>query len=248
MNSGRQVAIGIFKTSPLAKRYVNRVLTSNRLSYGPFTQRFERLFARRHHVPFAVTSSSGTMAIQVALDALKEVGRWPEGSEVIVPATTFIATSNVVLYAKLKPVFVDIDPVYYSLNPELILEKVSRKTRAIIPVHLFGQPADMKPIMEIASRKSLRVIEDSAETMLASYHGKPVGSMGDIGCFSTYVAHLLTTGVGGINTTQDRELAVILRSLVNHGRDSIYITIDDDDRRSGRKFKQIIKNRFSFFY
>jgi len=242
----RHIAIGTLKLSAKAIRYANEVLRTNRLSYGPFTRKLEALFAKRHGVRFAVMSSSGTAALQIAVDALKEKYRWPNGSEVIVPATTFIATSNVVIHANLKPVFVDIEPRYYGVNPELILKKITRKTRAIIPVHLFGHPADMSPIMEIARRKRLRVIEDSAETMLANYQGRSVGSIGDIGCFSTYVAHLLTTGVGGINTTNDHELAVILRSLINHGRDSIYVCIDDDDDVRGRKFDRIIKKRFSF--
>ena len=240
-----KITIGNLNISSKAKRYVNEVLSSNRLSYGPFTKKFESLFASMHGIPYAIASNSGTSALHVALAALKEVYKWKDNDEIIVPATTFVATSNVVLYNKLKPVFVDVDPLYYEIESEKILKKITKRTRAIIPVHLFGQPADMKPIMEIARIKGLRVIEDSAETMLARYRGKYVGSFGDIGCFSTYVAHLLTTGVGGFNTTKDPELALVLRSLINHGRDPIYLSIDDDDV-SRKKLSRIIEKRFSF--
>lgn len=240
-----KITVGSLNISSKAKRYVNEVLDSNRLSYGPFTKKFESLFASMHGVSHAIASNSGTSALHVALAALKEVYKWKDNDEIIVPATTFVATSNVVLHNKLKPVFVDIDPFYYEIEPENILKKITKRTRAIIPVHLFGQPADMKPIMEISRSKKLSVIEDSAETMLARYKGKYVGSFGDIGCFSTYVAHLLTTGVGGFNTTNDPELAIILRSLINHGRDPIYISIDDDDVRR-KKLNRIVEKRFSF--
>jgi perosamine synthetase len=242
----RRVEIGYLHISAKGRAYVNEVLKSNRLSYGPFTDRFESLFASRHGAQYAVASNSGTMALQVALAALKEKYQWEDGAEVIVPATTFIATSNVVLYNNLKPIFVDIEPQYYEIDPVQIEQHITRKTRAIIPVHLFGQPADMKPIMNIARRHKLRVVEDSCETMLASYQGRSVGSFGEIGCFSTYVAHLLTTGVGGLSITSDPALAIIMRSLINHGRDAMYLSIDDDNIASRRKFHLILKKRFSF--
>lgn len=242
----RHVGIGHLKISRKGKKYVNEAMKNNRLSYGPFTERFESTFASLHGSKYAIASSSGTAALQIALAALKERYKWPDGSEVIVPATTFIATSNVVLYNNLVPVFVDIEPDYYEIDPSLIEKHITKKTKAIIPVHLFGQPADMGPIMKIAKKHKLRVVEDSCETMLASYNGKSVGSFGDIGCFSTYVAHLLTTGVGGLNTTNDPKLAIILRSLANHGRDSIYLNIDDDDNVGKQKFHMILKKRFSF--
>ncbi|MCG3175492.1 MAG: GDP-perosamine synthase [Candidatus Omnitrophica bacterium] len=241
-----KVPIGHIHVSPKARRYVLDVLRTGRLSYGPYTRRFESRFARMHGARFAVTSSSGTVALQIALAALKEVHGWPDGSEVLVPATTFIATSNTVLYNNLRPVFVDIDPVHYGLDASRMERHITRRTRAVIPVHLFGQPADMDPILAVARKHKLSVIEDSAETMYARYKGRWVGTLGDIGCFSTYIAHLLTTGVGGINTTQDPELAIILRSLMNHGRDSIYLNIDDDDRTGHRKMRLIVKKRFSF--
>ncbi len=241
-----KISVGSLKISEKAKRYVNEVLNNNRLSYGPFTRKFESLFASMHKVPFAIISNSGTSALHVAIAALKEVYKWSDGDEVIIPATTFVATANVVLHNNLKPILVDVDSLYYELNPELIQRAITKKTKVIIPVHLFGQPADMDPIMEIARNNKLKIIEDSCETMLARYNGQFVGSFGDIGCFSTYVAHLLTTGVGGFNTTNNPKLAIILRSLVNHGRDSIYLSIDDDDRVSKKKLNLIIDKRFSF--
>jgi len=165
---------------------------------------------------------------------------------VIVPAVTFVATANVVLQNRMQPVLVDVEPLYYLLNPEELEAKITSRTRCIIPVNLFGQPADMDPIRAIARRHGLKIIEDSCETMFARYKGRPVGSMGDIGCFSTYVAHLLVTGIGGLNTTNDPEYAVRLRSLMNHGRDSIYISIDDDDSKSPEEMRTIIARRFKF--
>jgi perosamine synthetase len=242
----RRVEIGYLHISAKGRKYVNQAMKNNRLSYGPFTQRFESLFASLHGARYAVASSSGTAALQVALAALKEKYNWEDGDEVLVPATTFIATSNVVLYNNLTPVFVEIEPDYYELDPTQIERHITPKTRAIIPVHLFGQPCDMEPIVAVARQHKLRVVEDSCETMLASYKGTSVGVFGDIGCFSTYVAHLLTTGVGGLSITNDPELAVMLRSLINHGRDSIYLNIDDDDKASKQKFHMILKKRFSF--
>ena len=126
----------------------------------------------------------------------------------------------------------------------MVEARLSPRTRAIIPVHPFGQPADMDPIREIARRHRLKLIEDSCETLFARYQGRWVGSLGDIGCFSTYMAHLLVTGVGGINTTNDPEYAVCLRSLINLGRDPAYLSIDDDDRVSADALESVVARRF----
>ncbi|MGH6999473.1 MAG: DegT/DnrJ/EryC1/StrS family aminotransferase, partial [Phenylobacterium sp.] len=184
-----QLGVGSLSISDLEKQYVNEVLDSNRLSYGPFSQLFEQQFAGAHHVRRAVLCNSGTSALHVALLALKEKYRWQDGDEVLVPAMTFVATSNAVLMAGLTPVFVDIDRRAYTLDPELVEARITPRTRAIIPVHMFGLPAHMAPIMALAQRHGLRVVEDSCEAMFVSVDGKPVGSHGDIGCFSTYVAH-----------------------------------------------------------
>ncbi|MCR4297120.1 MAG: DegT/DnrJ/EryC1/StrS family aminotransferase [Elusimicrobia bacterium] len=242
----REIGVGGFAVSPLARRYVNEVLDSNRLSYGPFHRRFEAAFAAEHDSKHAVFCNSGTSALQIALQALKEKHGWADGDEVIVPSVTFIATSNVVLHNRMVPVFADVDPRTYTLDPAKLEAAVTPKTRAVIPVHLLGLPADMDPIAAIARKRGLSIIEDSAETMFARYKGRKVGSLGDIGCFSTYIAHYIVTGVGGLATTSDPDLAVRLRSLMNHGRDSIYLSIDDDKGATGKKLHEIVAKRFQF--
>lgn len=245
-SSRPQIGVGGFHLSARAKELVQQVLESNRLTAGPMMARFEAEVAALHGCKYGLMCNSGTSALQIALAAFKEVDRWSEGDEVLVPAITFVATSNVVLYNGLRPVFVDVDPSYYTIDPTKISEKITSRTRAILPVHVGGQPCDMDPILEIARRHHLRIIEDSAETMFMHDKGRPVGSMGDVGCFSTYAAHMITTGVGGLCTTNDREIIVILKSLMNHGRDSIYIRIDDDENAQGEELFHIVKSRFSF--
>ncbi|MBU1203717.1 MAG: DegT/DnrJ/EryC1/StrS family aminotransferase [Nanoarchaeota archaeon] len=241
-----KIGVGTLNLSERCKRYVNQVLDSNRLSYGPFLKKFENEFARIHDSKYAVFTNSGTSSLHIAVACLKERYGWQDGDEVIVPAVTFIASSNVLIHNGLVPVFADVEKDYYGIDPSLIEDKITRKTRAIMPVHLFGLPCDMGSIMKIAQKYGLKVIEDSCETMFAKYNGRSVGSFGDISCFSTYVAHLLVTGVGGLTVTNDPENAVILRSLANHGRDNIYIHIDDDKDKSREELKEIIDRRFSF--
>jgi dTDP-4-amino-4,6-dideoxygalactose transaminase len=242
----QQIGVGCLEITDLEKRYVNEVLESGRLSYGPFIKRFEKEFAKAHGVRFGVMVNSGTSALEMAVACLKEVDRWKDGDEVLCPAVTFVATSNVIIANNLVPVYVDVDPRTYNIDPAKIEKKITKKTRAIIAVHLFGQPAAMDKIMAIAKKHKLRVIEDSCETMFAKYKGKPVGSFGDIACFSTYVAHILVTGVGGLALTDDPELAKHLRSLANHGRDNIYISIDDDKKAGDEELKEVIARRFKF--
>jgi dTDP-4-amino-4,6-dideoxygalactose transaminase len=246
MKKRREIGVGGFAVSPRARRYVKQVLDANRLSYGPFHRRFEAKFAAAHDSRHSIFCNSGTSALHIAVQALKEKHGWADGDEVLVPAVTFIATSNVALHNRLTPVFVDVDPLTYNVDPALIEAKITPRTRAILPVHLLGLPADMDPILSIAKKNNLSVIEDSAETMFARYKGRKVGSFGDIGCFSTYVAHYIVTGVGGLATTSDPDLYVRLRSLMNHGRDSIYLSIDDDDSSRGAKLHEIVAKRFQF--
>jgi dTDP-4-amino-4,6-dideoxygalactose transaminase len=240
------IGVGTLNVSQRAKALVLETLNNNRLSYGPFMQQFEAEFAARHNSRFGIMSNSGTSALQIALQAMKEMHGWADGDEVIVPAVTFVATANIVLHNRMRPVLVDVEAAYYELDPAQLEAKITPRTRAIIPVHLFGQPADMDPINEIATKHGLKLIEDSAETMFATYKGRPVGSLGEIGCFSTYVAHLLVTGVGGLNTTNNPEYAVRMRSLLNHGRDSIYISIDDDKDKAAEELRMIVARRFNF--
>lgn len=241
----RPITLGTLSISQRGKDYVNDALNNNRLSKGPYTDKFEKGFARLHESKHGIFMNSGTSALQVALAALKEAYHYEDGDEVLVPATTFIATSNVVLQNNLKPVFVDIHPLTYNIDPEKIREKITSRTRAIIPVHLFGLPADMRAIQNIASDNDLQVIEDSCETMFATTHGRSVGSFGNLSCFSTYVAHLIVGGVGGLVLTDDDKLAEICKSLMAHGRDSIYTSIDDDDN-VGSGLQNIIERRYKF--
>ncbi len=244
----RKIEIGTLHISDKAKKYVSDVLDNNRLSYGYYSRAFEELFAKKHDSKFAVVTNSGTSALHVAIAALKIKYGWSDGDEIIAPATTFVATINTIIHNNLKPILVDVDPQYYEIDEELIESKITSKTRAMIPVHLFGLPCNMERICCIAKKYDLRIIEDSCECMLATFNDQKVGSFGDIGCFSTYIAHLLTTGVGGICTTSDPELAILIRSLNNHGRDSIYISIDDDDNKTSKQLKEIISKRFSFIH
>jgi dTDP-4-amino-4,6-dideoxygalactose transaminase len=229
------------------REMVNQVLDSGRISYGPFSRQFEDSFAKIHECHYAVLSNSGTSSLQVALQTLKELHGWKDGDRVLVPAVTFVATVNVVLHNNLTPVLVDVDPRYYDINVEQMTKALwgNPNIRCIIPVHLFGQPCDMKGVTEAVDwldDRDIKVIEDSCETMFAEHYCKPVGAWGDIACFSTYVAHILTTGVGGIATTNNTDYAAKMRSLVNHGRDGIYISIDDDVDAA----REVISRRFNF--
>lgn len=240
------VTVGDFRAGPREREYVNQVLDSGRLSYGPFCRKFEEEFARAHGCKHAVFCNSGTSALHLAVAALKERHGWADGDEVIVPSVTFVATANVVLHNNLRPVFVDVDPLTYNIDAGRIEERITARTRAIIPVHLAGRPADMTAVCRLAECHGLRVIEDSCETAFVGHAGKKVGAWGDVGCFSTYMAHYIVTGVGGLATTNDPDLAVLLRSLANHGRDSIYISIDDDDGLSGDRLREVVARRFRF--
>ncbi len=241
-----QIGSAGFHFGAKEKKYIGEVLKSHRLSYGPWSRRLEDVFAKEHDAKFAVFSNSGTSALHMALAAMKEKYGWRDGDEVIVPAVTFVATANIVIYNNMKPVFVDVDPVTYNIDPRKIEAAITQRTRVILPVHLFGMPADMNPVLQIAKKHRLRILEDSCECMFAKYNGKSVGSFGDVGCFSTYIAHFLVTGVGGLAVTSDPELAVLMRSYMNHGRDSIYLNIDADKGLSSEKLRLVVEKRFSF--
>lgn len=240
------ITLGHLEISEQGKKYVNDCLDNNRLSRGKYTAQLEKQFAELHGTKHGVFCNSGTSALQIALATLKERHGYQDGDEVLVPAITFIATSNVVIQNNLKPVFVDVDPNTFNMNPEEILGKITSRTRAMIPVHLFGLPAEMPAIMRIAQDHNLQVIEDSCETMFAGIEGKSVGSFGDMACFSTYVAHLIVGGVGGLVTTNDPVNAEMCRSLLAHGRDNIYLSIDDDDNVDDKELERLIKRRYSF--
>lgn len=219
MSNGLGMTLGTFEATPEMRALIEQVLSTGRLSYGPLCRQFEAEFAAKHGARHGILSNSGTSSLQVALQALKELHGWRDGDEVLVPALTFVATINVVYHCRLTPVLVDVEPDYYAIDPSLIERHITPRTRAIMPVHPFGQPADMDTIMEIARDRKLRVVEDSCEAMLVkSGRGdRHVGAWGDVGCFSTYIAHFITGGVGGIGICHNPDLAAKMRSLVNHG-------------------------------
>jgi len=243
----RKITVGGLSVGPLAKRLINNTLNKNRLTYGDLTIRFEKEFAKVHGARFALFTVSGTSALQVALHTLKSIHGWQDGDEVIVPAVTFVATANVVIQNNLKPVFIDVDSRTFNIDTSKIESAITPKTRCIMPVHLLGLPANMTKIMTIAKKHRLKTLVDSCETMFVTANGKPLGAAGDIVCFSTYSSHLLTTGVGGFMVTQNPVYATKMRSLMNHGRDSVYYNIDQDDNISGnQKLFSMIDRRFSF--
>ncbi len=213
-----KIGVGYALITDLEKKYVNMALDSGRLSPGPFVQKFEKKFAEMHKQKYGIACNSGTSSLHVALEALKEKYSWDQNSEVLVPAITFIATSNAVMHAGMKPVFVDVDSRTYNIDTKLIEEKITENTVAIMPVHTFGQPCEMDSIVKIANKYGLKIVEDCAEAHFAVYKGRPVASFSNIAGSSTYVAHTITTGIGGVITTDDTNLAEIARSLIAHGR------------------------------
>lgn len=180
---------------------------------GPEVEKFEKNFARLCGTPLAVGVNSGADALFLALKALG-VG---EGDEVITVANSFVATAGAIVATGAKPVFVDVSPDY-NMNPDLIEAAITRRTKAILPVHLTGNPADMNRIMEIAKPNGLHVVEDAAQAVGASIDGKLVGSFGDFGCFSLHpLKNLNVAGDGGVVTTDSDDLCQRLKKLRNHG-------------------------------
>ncbi len=182
-------------------------------SQGKFVKEFEDKFAHWVGCRYGVATTSGTTALHLALVAC----RVEERDEVIVPVLTFIASANVVKYCGGRPIFVDVHPGYWNLDPAKLEEKIYTRTAAIMPVHLYGHPCDMDPIMDIAKKSNLRVIEDCAEAHGAMYKGKMVGSFGDIGCFSFFANKIMTTGEGGMCVTNDKYLYEHMVLLRDHG-------------------------------
>jgi perosamine synthetase len=184
-------------------------------SQGPFISRFEEEFARCLGVPHALAVSNGTAALHLALAAL-EIG---QGDEVILPDLTFAATINSILYVGATPVLVDVTKDTWTLDPDAVERVITPKTKAILVVHLYGQPCAMDRLMQTAARHRLFVIEDAAEALGASYHGRAVGAFGDAAAFSFYGNKLITTGEGGMVTFKDGSLAQRARVLRDHGMD-----------------------------
>ncbi len=198
---------------------IDRVLESQRFILGPEVKALENEIAEYCHCRYAVGVSSGTDALLIALMAI-DTGA---GDEVITTPYSFFSTAGVVHRLGATPVFVDIEPDTYNINPELIENAITPRTKAIIPVHLFGQCAEMKHVLKIAERRGLKVIEDAAQAIGAEYGGHRAGSMGDIGCFSFFPSkNLGACGDGGMAATSDNTLAEKMHALRVHGAEPKY--------------------------
>jgi dTDP-4-amino-4,6-dideoxygalactose transaminase len=199
---------------------VRDALASGQLAQGERVAAFERRFAELCQTREAIACSSGTAALHLALLA-HGVG---PGDEVITSPFSFAATGNVVLLTGARPVFVDIDPLTYNISPELVERAITPRTKAIMPVHLYGYPAAMDNIMALANACGLAVIEDACQAHLATIHGKPVGGFGT-GAFSFYATKNMTTGEGGMVTTDDSEIAERIRLYRSHGQRERYVHV-----------------------
>jgi perosamine synthetase len=194
-------------------RYVTDCIASNWISsIGPYVRKFEEAFAQSAGCEFGIACSSGTAALHLILAALG-IGA---DDEVIIPAFTMIATANSVGYTGASPVLVDAEPETWNIDVAQIESKITARTKAISVVHTYGHPADMAPLLEIARKHGLFVVEDAAEAHGAQYRGQPVGGIGDAAAFSFYGNKILTTGEGGMVTTNNAELALIVRRLRDH--------------------------------
>ncbi len=200
---------------------VIRVLRSKWLAHGPLVEEFEKLFASYVGSKHAIAVVNGTQALKLILQS---IGIGP-GDEVIVPCFTFIATANVVIGLGAKPVFVDIYEDTYTINVERVVEAITPRTRAIIAVHLFGHPADMRALREIAEDYKLVLVEDAAQAHGASTPEGMVGSLGDAAAFSFYATKNMTTGEGGMITTNSDAIAFRIRMLRNHGQTEKYLHV-----------------------
>ena len=212
-----KIPFGTISITQESKDLVSRILDSGRVSSGKYVREFEEQFAELTGTKEAVAFSSGTDADALALAVLYDYGA-ERGDEIIVPALSFVATGNAVLQAGFKPVFADVERKTLNIDPQQIEERITQKTRAIMPVHLMGKPARMDEINKIAKKHNLFVIEDAAEAHGAVYKGKNIGTIGDMAAYSLYLAHIITTIEGGIVTTDREDFAEILRSLRCHGR------------------------------
>jgi len=194
-------------------RAVTETLESGWITTGPKTHSFEEAFARFIGVRHALAVSSCTAALHLSLEA----SRLREGDEVLVPTLTFAATGEVVAYFKAKPVLVDVDPVHFNLSPEDVRRKITPKTRVVIPVHFGGHPCSMDSILDLAAANGLTVIEDAAHALPAKYRGRCIGTLSPLTAFSFYATKTLTTGEGGMVTTNDGSLAERIALMRLHG-------------------------------
>lgn len=198
------------------KKAVSEVLDSGMIACGPKTEEFEKKkFAKYVGCKYAIATTSGTTALHLGLLSLGI----SKGDEVIVPSFSFIASANSILFCNAKPVFCDVNPKTFNIEVNKIENLITGKTKAIMPVHLYGQPADMRPITDIAEDYDLKVIGDACQAHGAKYNSKMIGSFGDVECFSFYPTKNMTTGEGGMITTNSEELAEKAYSIRNHGRE-----------------------------
>jgi perosamine synthetase len=195
------------------KQLISQVIESGWVSQGPKVAEFEEIFARYVGARHAVATTSCTTALHAAL-SVSGIG---PGDEVIVPSLSFIATANSVLYCGATPVFVDVEPETCNIDVQKIEETVTRKTRAIMPVHQMGLPADLDPIKKIAEKNKLLIIEDAACAIGSEYNNTKIGGHGNIACFSFHPRKIITTGEGGMITTDDPTIAERLRRFRHHG-------------------------------
>ncbi|VVN23317.1 DegT/DnrJ/EryC1/StrS family aminotransferase [Pseudomonas fluorescens] len=219
----RNIAISLPCTGEEEWQATREPLMSGWLTQGPKVAAFEKAFAERHEVPHALAVTSCTTGLHLALAGL---GIGP-GDEVIVPAFTWVATANVVLYCGATPVFVDVDPQTYNLDIQQIASKLTAKTRAVIAVHLFGRCLDMDAL-RAQLPANVAIVEDAACAAGASWKGRPAGSLGDVAAFSFHPRKSVTTGEGGMVTTANAELAERMNQLRNHGA-----TLSEEQRHNG---------------
>lgn len=198
---------------------VTGVLRSGMLAQGPEVAQFEDSFGRYCGTMHAVAVNSGTAALHATLAALG-IGR---GHEVIVPAFTFFATGSCVCMCGATPVFADVDPRTFNISLESVLDHLTSQTRAVLGVHLFGQPCDAGPLRDLCRERGIPFIEDAAQAHGALYHGQKAGALGTAGCFSFYPTKNMTSGEGGMVTTDDEALARTIRMFINHGQSEKYL-------------------------
>lgn len=209
--------IGKEEIEAVVKVLKSGILTHG-LGAGPMVTKFEKEFTNFVKMKHSIAVNSGTAALHTAI-----VGACIKlGDEVILPSFTFVATAEAVVMAGAQPVFVDINPETYNISPKEIEKAITKKTKAIIPVDLYGLPADMQQIREIADKHGLVIIEDAAQAHGATYNGKPAGAFADAACWSFYASKNMTTGEGGMITTNNDELAEKLRFMRNHGEKEKY--------------------------
>jgi perosamine synthetase len=218
LNSKQRVFLDDPVLGSLEKEYLVRAIDSTYVStVGPFVPEFEEKFAAYVGAKRAVAVQSGTAALHMAL---YQLGIGP-GDEVIVPSLTFIASVNPVLYVGARPVIVDVDPNTWTMSPSAVEAVINPHTRAIMPVHLYGNPCDMDALTNLAEAHQIAIIEDATESLGAEQHGRKTGTLGLMGCFSFNGNKVLTTGGGGMIVTDDDRVADHVKYLVNQARDPV---------------------------